>query len=167
MHVPEVTSAQKTAASRLKQAEDMAVAAKNAAGEATSVAAALKKVAEEYAMLKKKADEELTAANDVVAEAMAGKRSADEEALKSMKKAADQETHFLEKAFTTFDTANAGLLKPVQLQKLLATLKLPANNEDIDNLVQILDRKGWTEHMPMEMKQALRSHPLASQWSAE
>lgn len=172
-NIPEVTPEQQQAAMMKKKADEEAIAAKAAASEAAIVAAALRKVADEYELLKKKADERASTAHKAVEEAALAKRKADEKALEFMKTTAAQEKSFLQKAFKNFDTKSVGYLTPDQMQTVLKALKLPAESGDVDDIVQVLDiRKdevvhssAWVNHMPDEMKQALRNHPQASEWA--
>mmetsp|Transcript_36755 Transcript_36755/g.105933 ORF Transcript_36755/g.105933 Transcript_36755/m.105933 type:complete len:240 (-) Transcript_36755:140-859(-) len=164
LFVPEVTQAQKQAAAVLKSADEAAAAAKKAAAEAGALATALKRVADEYALAKKKADEAAVAAHLAADRAVAAKRKADEEAVEVLKKAADEEKAFLKRAFQHFDTGKSGTITSQQLQAILTTLKLPANSGDVDDLMQIMDLKGWLNLMPIEMKEALRTHPSAQEW---
>lgn len=190
--VPETTPGQKLANEAKQKADDGLVAAKALAREAETVAMVLrkvaedysskkkeadaqvlKKVAEEYAAEKKEADARVQAAIKLVDEAALAKKAADEKAVDLMKDAANQEKLFLRKAFMNFDTNKVGYLTHRQVGGVLEALKLPANDSDVDELVRILNVAGdnavrdweWESHMPEEMRQALRNHPLASQWA--
>mmetsp|Transcript_156546 Transcript_156546/g.276482 ORF Transcript_156546/g.276482 Transcript_156546/m.276482 type:complete len:252 (-) Transcript_156546:45-800(-) len=163
--VIQVTPEQKAAAESLKKANEAAAAASKAASDAAALAAALKKVADEYAQLKKKAESEAVAAKQVADAAALAKRKADEEALVVLKKAADEEKVFLKKAFQSIDSDGDGILTQSEMQNILSTLKLPSNPTDVDDLIQIMDLNGWVTLMPQEMKDGLKSHPSAKEWS--
>jgi hypothetical protein len=166
LFVPGVTPEQQQAAAALKAANEVAAAARQAASEATTVANALKKVAEQYAAFKKEADEEAGKAMKAVEEAVAAKRRADEDGLKVLEKAAAEDRKFLKSAFDFFDTEKSGLLSHAKMAEILVSLSLPSLNDDVDNCVQIMDRNGWMQLMSAEMKEALRKHPNAKEWSS-
>lgn len=172
LFVPEVTQEQKQTGEAKKKAQDAFVAAQKAAGEAAAVATILKKVADDAAATKHTADEAVIVAKKAADDAWMAKRKADEHALGIMKDAASKEKTFLKNAFQNWDTDQVGYLASGQIRTVLEDLKLPAEGGDVDDLVQVLDTakdnvvhlSEWTDHMPQEIRQALRTHALASQW---
>jgi len=173
LDVPLVTPEQEEAAAMKKRADERLVKAKTAASEAAGVAAALKKVAEDYAVQKKQADEDVARARKAVDEAVAVKQKADNDALRVMEDSAASEKQFLKNAFAHFDGNNSGKLVAKDIKAVLQELKLPAEAGDVDDLMQVLDigkddfvkQSTWINHMPDDILQPLRQHRLADQWA--
>eukprot|EP00931_Biecheleriopsis_adriatica_P002032 TRINITY_DN10264_c0_g1_i1.p1 TRINITY_DN10264_c0_g1~~TRINITY_DN10264_c0_g1_i1.p1 ORF type:complete len:222 (+),score=65.29 TRINITY_DN10264_c0_g1_i1:75-740(+) len=175
LSVPSVTPEQEQAAAMKRRAEEQLVKAKTAANEAASVAAALKKVADDYALQKKQADEEVSRVRKTVEAAIAAKQKADNDALRTMQDSENSEKQFLKNAFKHFDGNKSGKLLAKDIRAVLQELKLPAETGDVDDLFQVLDigkeehvkQAAWTYHMPDDMKQALRQHRLAGEWAGK
>eukprot|EP00930_Biecheleria_cincta_P050971 TRINITY_DN36127_c0_g1_i1.p1 TRINITY_DN36127_c0_g1~~TRINITY_DN36127_c0_g1_i1.p1 ORF type:complete len:238 (+),score=56.49 TRINITY_DN36127_c0_g1_i1:17-730(+) len=173
--VPSVTQEQEEAAAMVKEAEAQLVKAKTAANDAAGVAAAIKKVAENYALQKKHADEKVSWAKRTLDEAIAAKQKADNDALQVLEDSAESEKQFLKNAFDYFDRNKSGKLMAKDIRAVLQELKLPAEAGDVDDLIQVLDirkddhvkRSAWTNHMPDDIKQALRQHQLADEWTGK
>lgn len=122
-----------------------------------------------------KAVHDVYLAKIAVDDAAVAKRKADEDAVQKMKRADEQEASFLKNAFQTFDTKKVGFLTTGQMEKVLKTLKLPADNGCLDRILQALDTNKdtliqdweWVNHMPREMMQALENHKYAHAWTTK